>query len=123
MLTPLGCLVIAWTRSNLIRRRLAERALAKDDLFRLSAFSLYPRSVERRTSRPCDGAELRLIKRDAYLINNLARSPIVSRAELIAALRSGRRAAHGVAVFPISTAPGRPSFRSMDNVTISPHLG
>ena len=66
--------------------------------------------------------ELALMKRDAYLINT-SRGPIVVEADLIAALRSGRLAGAGVDVFDLEPPPADHPFRSMDNVTISPHLG
>jgi phosphoglycerate dehydrogenase-like enzyme len=44
-------------------------------------------------------------------------------ADLIAALRSGRIAGAGIDVFDVEPPPTDHPFRTMDNVTISPHLG
>ena len=62
------------------------------------------------------------MKPSSYLINT-SRGPIVVESDLIAALRSGRIAGAGVDVFDIEPPPVDHPFRSMDNVTISPHLG
>ena len=62
------------------------------------------------------------MKPTAYLINT-SRGPIVVEADLIAALRAGRIAGAGLDVFDVEPPPADHPFRSMDNVTLTPHLG
>ena len=52
-----------------------------------------------------------------------SRGPIVVEADLIAALRSGRIAGAGIDVFDVEPLPADHPFRTMDNVTLTPHLG
>jgi phosphoglycerate dehydrogenase-like enzyme len=59
---------------------------------------------------------------EAYLINTSC-GPIVVQADLIAALRSGRIAGAGIDVFDVEPLPADHPFRTMDNVTLTPHLG
>jgi phosphoglycerate dehydrogenase-like enzyme len=119
-----GMPVIAWSQ-NLTDETAASvgaRRVEKDDLFRLSDVLSIHVQLSDRTRGLVTTRELALMKRDAYLINT-SRGPIVVEADLIAALRSGRLAGAGVDVFDLEPPPADHPFRSMDNVTISPHLG
>src|SRR5712671_3624422 len=119
-----GMPVIAWSQ-NLTDETAASvgaRRVEKDDLFRLSDVLSIHVQLSDRTRGLVTARELALMKRDAYLINT-SRGPIVVEADLIAALRSGRLAGAGVDVFDLEPPPADHPFRSMDNVTISPHLG
>jgi phosphoglycerate dehydrogenase-like enzyme len=119
-----GMPVIAWSQ-NLTYETAASvgaRRVEKDDLFRLSDVLSIHVQLSDRTRGLVTARELALMKRDAYLINT-SRGPIVVGADLIAALRSGRLAGAGVDVFDLEPPPADHPFRSMDNVTISPHLG
>jgi len=119
-----GMPVIAWIQ-NLTDETAASvgaRRVEKDDLFRLSDVLSIHVQLSDRTRGLVTARELALMKRDAYLINT-SRGPIVVEADLIAALRSGRLAGAGVDVFDLEPPPADHPFRSMDNVTISPHLG
>jgi phosphoglycerate dehydrogenase-like enzyme len=119
-----GMPVIAWSQ-NLTYETAASvgaRRVEKDDLFRLSDVLSIHVQLSDRTRGLVTARELALMKRDAYLINT-SRGPIVVEADLIAALRSGRLAGAGVDVFDLEPPPADHPFRSMDNVTISPHLG
>ena len=62
------------------------------------------------------------MKPGAYLINT-SRGPIVDEAALIAALRERRIAGAGLDVFDVEPLPLDHPFRSMDQVTLTPHLG
>jgi phosphoglycerate dehydrogenase-like enzyme len=62
------------------------------------------------------------MKPDAYLINT-SRGPIVVEDALIAALREGKIAGAGLDVFDEEPPPPAHPFRTMDNVTVTPHLG
>jgi len=119
-----GMPVIAWSQ-NLTDETAASvgaQRVEKDDLFRLSDVLSIHVQLSDRTRGLVTARELALMKRDAYLINT-SRGPIVVEADLIAALRSGRLAGAGVDVFDLEPPPADHPFRSMDNVTISPHLG
>jgi phosphoglycerate dehydrogenase-like enzyme len=119
-----GMPVIAWSQ-NLTDDTAASvgaRRVEKDDLFRLSDVLSIHVQLSDRTRGLVTARELALMKRDAYLINT-SRGPIVVEADLIEALRSGRLAGAGIDVFDLEPPPADHPFRSMDNVTISPHLG
>ena len=62
------------------------------------------------------------MKPDAYLINT-SRGPIVDEAALIAVLRERRIAGAGLDVFDAEPLPLDHPFRTLDNVTATPHLG
>lgn len=119
-----GMSVIAWSQ-NLTAERAAAvgvRRVEKDDLFRLSdVLSIHVRLSE-RTRGLVTARELVLMKPEAYLINT-SRGPIVVEDDLIAALRTGRIAGAGLDVFDIEPLPAGHPFRSMENVTLTPHLG
>jgi len=116
--------VIAWSQ-NLTDETAAAvgaRRVEKDDLFRLSDVLSIHVQLSDRTRGLVTAKELALMKPEAYLINT-SRGPIVVEADLIAALRSSRLAGAGIDVFDVEPlAPDHP-FRTMDNVTITPHLG
>jgi phosphoglycerate dehydrogenase-like enzyme len=116
--------VIAWSQ-NLTEDAAAAvgvRRVEKDDLFRLAdVLSIHVRLSE-RTRGLVTARELALMKPAAYLINT-SRGPIVVEADLLAALRTGRIAGAGLDVFDIEPPPADHPFRSIDNVTLTPHLG
>ena len=119
-----GMKVIAWSQ-NLTAEAAATvgaQRVEKDELFRLSnVLSIHVRLSE-RTRGLVTARELALMKPEAYLINT-SRGPIVVEADLIAALRAGRIAGAGLDVFDIEPLPADHPFRTMDNVTLTPHLG
>jgi phosphoglycerate dehydrogenase-like enzyme len=116
--------VIAWSQ-NLTDEAAAAvgaRRVEKDDLFRLADVLSIHVQLSDRTRRLVTARELALMKPTAYLINT-SRGPIVVEADLIAALRSGRIAGAGLDVFDIEPPAADHPFRTMDNVTLTPHLG
>jgi phosphoglycerate dehydrogenase-like enzyme len=119
-----GMSVIAWSQ-NLTEDAAAAagvRRVEKDDLFRLSdVLSIHVRLSE-RTRGLVTARELALMKPEAYLINT-SRGPIVVEDDLVAALRAGRLAGAGLDVFDAEPPPADHPFRTMDNVTVTPHLG
>ena len=119
-----GMEVIAW-RQNLTREAaeaVGVRHVDKDQLFQ-QADVLSIHLVLSDRSRGLVGArELGLMKPDAYLINT-SRGPIVDEAALISALKAGRLAGAGIDVYAPEPPPADHPFRSMDNVTLTPHLG
>ena len=119
-----GMEVIAWSQ-NLTPEAAAEvgvRRVEKDELFaRADVVSIHLVLSDR--SRGLVGArELGLMKPTAYLINT-SRGPIVQEAALIEALRSGKIAGAGIDVYDSEPPPSDHPYRSMDNVTPTPHLG
>jgi phosphoglycerate dehydrogenase-like enzyme len=116
--------VIAWSQ-NLTEEAAAAvgaRRVEKDDLFRLADVLSIHVQLSDRTRGLVTARELALKKRDSYLINT-SRGPIVVEADLIAALRSGGIAGAGLDVFDVEPPPADHPFRTMPNVTVTPHLG
>jgi phosphoglycerate dehydrogenase-like enzyme len=119
-----GMKVIAWSQNLTEEAATAVGAqwVEKDELFRLSdVLSIHVRLSE-RTRGLVTARELALMKPEAYLINT-SRGPIVVEADLIAALRAGRIAGAGLDVFDVEPPPADHPFRTMENVTLTPHLG
>jgi phosphoglycerate dehydrogenase-like enzyme len=116
--------VIAWSQ-NLTDEAAAAvgaRRVEKDNLFRLADVLSIHVQLSDRTRGLVTARELALMKPEAYLINT-SRGPIVVEADLIAALRAGRIAGAGIDVYDIEPPPADHPFRTLDNVTVTPHLG
>jgi phosphoglycerate dehydrogenase-like enzyme len=91
-----------------------------DELFTASDFVTVNTFLNSTTRGLVGEAELRKMKKSAYLINT-ARGPIVQEAVLIRALREGWIAGAGLDVFEKEPMePGNP-LREMDNVLLAPH--
>ena len=116
--------VIAWSQNLTAEAAAAAgaRRVEKDDLFRLADILSIHVQLSDRTRRLVTARELALMKPEAYLINT-SRGPIVVEADLIAALRAGRIAGAGIDVFDVEPPAIDHPFRTLDNVTITPHLG
>jgi phosphoglycerate dehydrogenase-like enzyme len=91
-------------------------------LFRLADILSIHVQLSDRTRGLVTARELALMKPESYLLNT-SRGPIVVEADLIAALRSGRIAGAGLDVFDVEPPPADHPFRTMPNVTLTPHLG
>ena len=119
-----GMEVIAWSQ-NLTPEAAAEvgaKRVDKDALFaQADAISIHL-VLSERSRGLVTARELGLMKPTAYLINT-SRGPIVEEAALIEALRSRKIAGAGVDVYDTEPPPADHPFRSMDNVTLTPHLG
>src|SRR5208282_6691367 len=98
------------------------RRVEKDELFRQADILSIHLVLSDRTRGLVTARELAMMKPDAYLINT-SRGPIVVEADLIAALRAGRIAGAGIDVFDVEPPAADHPFRTMDNVTVTPHLG
>ncbi len=119
-----GMTVIAWSQNLTAEaaQAVGVRRVEKDDLFRLAdVLSIHVRLSD-RTRGLVTARELALMRPDAYLINT-SRGPIVVEADLIAALRGGRIAGAGLDVFDVEPPAADHPFRTLDNVTVTPHLG
>jgi phosphoglycerate dehydrogenase-like enzyme len=116
--------VIAWSQNLTDETAVAAgaRRVEKDDLFRLADVLSIHVQLSDRTRGLVTARELALMKPEAFLINT-SRGPIVVEADLIAALRAGRIAGAGIDVFDVEPPPADHPFRTLDNVTITPHLG
>lgn len=116
--------VIAWSQ-NLSAEAAAAvgvQRVEKEELFRRAdVLSIHVRLSE-RTRGLVTARELALMKPTSYLINT-ARGPIVVEADLLAALQNGIIAGAGLDVFESEPPPADHPFRSLDNVTLTPHLG
>ena len=119
-----GMEVIAWSQ-NLTAEAAAEvgvRRVEKDELFAQSDVVSIHLVLSDRTRGLVTARELGLMKPTAFLINT-SRGPIVVEADLVAALRAGTIAGAGLDVF--DQEPPRPDhpLRTLENVTLTPHLG
>ncbi|HEX4098281.1 MAG TPA: NAD(P)-dependent oxidoreductase, partial [Caulobacteraceae bacterium] len=119
-----GMEVIAWSQ-NLTAEATAEvgvRRVEKDELFAQADVISIHLVLSDRSRGLVTAHELGLMKPTAYLINT-SRGPIVQEAALIEALRAKTIAGAGIDVYDTEPPPADHPYRSMDNVTLSPHLG
>ncbi len=116
--------VIAWSQNLTEEAAAAEgaRRVEKDVLFAEADVVSIHLVLSERTRGLVTARELALMKPSAFLINT-SRGPIVVEADLIAALRAGTIAGAGLDVYDQEPPPPDHPFRSMDNVTLTPHLG
>jgi len=115
---------IAWSQNLTAEAAEAEgvRRVEKDALFAGADVVSIHLVLSERTRGLVTARELGLMRPSAYLINT-SRGPIVVEADLIAALRSSAIAGAGLDVFDQEPPAADHPFRSMDNVTLTPHLG
>jgi phosphoglycerate dehydrogenase-like enzyme len=116
--------VIAWSQ-NLNPDKCRDAGadyVSRDDLFRRADFLSIHVQLSERTRGLIGANELASMKNSAYLINT-SRGPIVDETALIAALRDKRIAGAGLDVFDVEPLPIDHSFRKLDNVVLTPHLG
>jgi len=116
--------VIAWSQNLTAEAAAAEgaRRVEKDELFAQSDVVSIHVILSDRTRGLVTARELGLMKPTAFLINT-SRGPIVVEADLIAALRSGAIAGAGLDVFDQEPPPANHALRTLENVTLTPHLG
>ncbi|HLY80516.1 MAG TPA: D-2-hydroxyacid dehydrogenase family protein, partial [Caulobacteraceae bacterium] len=119
-----GMDVVAWSQ-NLTAEAAATvgvRRVEKDDLFAGSDVVSIHLVLSDRTRGLVTARELGLMKPTAYLINT-SRGPIVDEAALIAALTAGTIAGAGLDVFDQEPPRADHPLRTLENVTLTPHLG
>jgi D-3-phosphoglycerate dehydrogenase len=119
-----GMNVIAWSQNLTPEKAAAAGAtyVSKEDLFaKADAITIHVVLSDR--SRGLVGAaDLARMKKTAYLVNT-SRGPIIDEKALIAALKAKQIAGAGLDVFDVEPLPLDHSYRAMDNVVITPHLG
>ncbi len=119
-----GMEVIAWSQ-NLTAEAAAAvgvRRVEKDELFAQADVLSIHLVLSDRTRGLVTARELGLMKPEAWLINT-SRGPIVEEAALVAALKERRIAGAGLDVFDQEPPPADHPFRTLPNVTLTPHLG
>ncbi|GLP73024.1 2-hydroxyacid dehydrogenase [Mycobacterium antarcticum] len=119
-----GMDVVAWSQ-NLTpeaAREVGARHVPRDEFFATADVVTIHLKLSERSRGLVGAAELAAMKSTALLINT-SRGPIVDEAALIAALRSGSIAGAGLDVFDVEPLPADHPFRTMANVTATPHLG
>jgi phosphoglycerate dehydrogenase-like enzyme len=120
-----GMRVIAWS-PNLDEARAAaagvERAASKEALLEASDIVTIHLVLGDRTRGLLGPAELRRMRRDAFLVNT-SRAPIIDQDALVRALDEGWIAGAGLDVFETEPLPVDSPVRRLPNVLALPHLG
>jgi phosphoglycerate dehydrogenase-like enzyme len=119
-----GMDVVAWSQ-NLTPERAAAagaRPVSKDVLLETSDVVSIHLVLSERTRGLLGAAEFARIKPGAILVNT-SRGPIVDEAAMLAALKSGRLGHAALDVYDQEPLPAGHALRTLDNVTLSPHLG
>ncbi len=119
-----GMSVITWSQ-NLTAERAAQfgaTLVTKDELFARSDILSIHLRLSDRTRGLVGTHEFNLMKSTAYLINT-ARGPIVDEAALIQALQNSIIAGAGLDVFDQEPLSSDHSFKHLDNIVMTPHLG
>jgi phosphoglycerate dehydrogenase-like enzyme len=119
-----GMDVVAWSQNLTAEKAAAGGAafVSKEELFRTSDFVSIQLVLSDRSRGLVGAADLALMKPTAILVNT-SRGPIVDEAAMLAALQSGRLGHAALDVYGTEPLPVDHPLRSLDNVTLSPHLG
>jgi len=120
----LGMDVLAWSQ-NLTEERCAElcvKKVTKDELLSSADVLGIFLAFSERSRNMLRAGDLAKMKAGAISVN-ISRGPIVEEAALVAALRSGHLAGAGLDVFDREPLPADHTFRSLDNVVVTPHTG
>jgi phosphoglycerate dehydrogenase-like enzyme len=119
-----GMNVIAWSQ-NLTAERAAESGaewVPKEQLFRQADILTVHLILSDRTRGLIGSRELGLMKPTSRLVNT-SRGPIVTEADLIAALKSAQIAGAAIDVFDQEPLPLSHPFRTLPNLLATPHIG
>jgi glyoxylate reductase len=108
-----------YAREAIERSDLAEWAELDELLAQSDFVTLHPLLTE-ETRHLIDERRLRLMKREAYLVN-ASRGPVVDEAALVRALREGWIAGAGLDVFEREPQL-EPGLAELDNVVLLPHI-
>ena len=119
-----GMRVTAWSPNLTPERAAAHGAecVSKSELFAGSDVVSIHMPLSSRTEGLVGAEELRLMKRDAFLINT-ARSEIVDQSALVFALRNNHIGGAGIDVFDMEPLPSDHPYRVLPNVVATPHIG
>lgn len=104
-----------------VEKELAAGFVDREALLRQSDFLSLHVPLTPETHHAIGAAEFALMKPSAFVVN-AARGPIIDEEALVEALRAGRLAGAGLDVFE-NEPRVHPALLSMDNVTLSPHVG
>lgn len=116
--------VIAWSQ-NLTAERAEEagaRLVDKQALFRDADVLTIHLVLSHRTRGLVGAEDLALMKPTARLVNT-SRGPIVVESALVEALCEHRIAGAAVDVYDIEPLPADHTFRTLDNILATPHIG
>ena len=119
-----GMDVVAWSQ-NLTPARAAEcgaRYVSKDELLSTSDFISIHVVLSDRTRGLIGAADFARMKPSAILVNT-SRGPIVDETALIDAIKSRRIAHAALDVYAREPLPADHPLRSLERVTLAPHLG
>ena len=119
-----GMEVVAWSQ-NLTPERAAQAGaalLSKEELLATSDFVTIHLVLSERTRGLLGAADLARMKPGAILVNT-SRGPIVDERAMLEALKSGRLAHAALDVYDREPLPADHPLRTMENVTLIPHLG
>jgi D-3-phosphoglycerate dehydrogenase / 2-oxoglutarate reductase len=122
----MGMRVIFYDHTDKLRHGNTEPVESLGELLRLAdVVSLHVPETP-ATHRMIGAAELKTMKRGAFLINN-SRGTVVDLEALAEALRSGHLRGAAIDVFPVEPASNAERFTSplqgLDNVILTPHVG
>src|SRR6476660_2755439 len=119
-----GMNVIAWS-PNLTPARCKEVGVgyaSKEELFATADIVTIHVVLSQRSRGLVGADDLARMKPTSYLINT-ARGPIVDEAALLETLKARKIAGAGIDVFSVEPLPVDNTFRKLDNVVLTPHLG
>ena len=126
MAEAMGMKVIFFDQTDKLRHGNTEPASSLEDLFAQSDVVSLHVPETAATFNMIGKAELRAMKRGAYLINN-SRGTVVDLDALAEALRDGHIAGAAVDVFPVEPTSNNERFNSplqgFPNVILTPHIG
>jgi phosphoglycerate dehydrogenase-like enzyme len=119
-----GMKLIAWSQNMTAGTAKATGAIlvSKDQLFERADILTIHLVLSSRTRGLVGAEELEKMKPTAWLIN-ASRGPIVEEQALITALQNKRLAGAAIDVFDIEPLPPSHTFRTLDNVLATPHIG
>jgi D-3-phosphoglycerate dehydrogenase len=119
-----GMECVAWSQNLTAEKAVAAgaRSVSKNELLETSDVVTIHLVLSDRTRGLVDAPDLARMKLGAVLVNT-SRGPIVKEQALIAALKAGRPGHAALDVYEREPLPPDHPLRTMDNVTLSPHLG
>jgi phosphoglycerate dehydrogenase-like enzyme len=119
-----GMNAIAWSQNLTAEKAEATgvKLVTKDELFREADIVTIHLVLSPRSRGIVTAHEIGLMKPTAYLINT-SRGPLIDETALVDALTHRRIAGAALDVFDTEPLPASHSFRTLDNVLATPHIG